>query len=87
MTDSDLIFSGAFLVPYVIMLLIAGLPIFFFELALGQFASEGPITVWKINPMFYGKKQPFVWLVKYHHMRMSKNKVTDQTFQYAPSFL
>ena len=37
------------------MLLIAGLPIFFFELALGQFASEGPVTVWKVNPMFYGK--------------------------------
>ncbi|WAQ97849.1 SC6A5-like protein, partial [Mya arenaria] len=46
--------GGAFLVPYVIMLLIAGLPIFFFELALGQFASEGPITVWKVSPLFYG---------------------------------
>lgn len=46
--------GGAFLIPYVIMLLISGLPIFFFELALGQFSSEGPITVWKVNPMFYG---------------------------------
>lgn len=48
-------FSGAFLIPYVIMLLISGLPLFFFELALGQFSSEGPITVWKVSPMFYGK--------------------------------
>ena len=47
--------SGAFLVPYAIMLLICGFPIFFFELAIGQFASEGPITVWKVNPLFYGK--------------------------------
>ncbi|XP_045204515.2 sodium- and chloride-dependent glycine transporter 1-like [Mercenaria mercenaria] len=46
--------GGAFLVPYVIMLAIAGAPIFFFELALGQFASEGPITVWKVNPFFGG---------------------------------
>lgn len=46
--------GGAFLVPYVIMLLIAGLPSFFFELAIGQFASEGPITVWKVNPLAYG---------------------------------
>ncbi|XP_060578343.1 sodium- and chloride-dependent glycine transporter 2-like [Ruditapes philippinarum] len=36
------------------MLVIAGGPIFFFELSLGQFASEGPITVWKINPIFSG---------------------------------
>ena len=47
-------FSGAFIVPYAIMLLICGFPIFFFELSLGQFASEGPITVWKVNPLFYG---------------------------------
>ncbi|XP_052795792.1 sodium- and chloride-dependent glycine transporter 1-like isoform X2 [Mya arenaria] len=46
--------GGAFLVPYVIMLVIAGMPIFFFELALGQFSSEGPITIWKVNPLFYG---------------------------------
>lgn len=46
--------GGAFLVPYAIMLLICGFPIFFFELSLGQFASEGPVSVWKVNPLFYG---------------------------------
>ncbi|KAK3100774.1 hypothetical protein FSP39_025139, partial [Pinctada imbricata] len=46
--------GGAFLVPYAIMLIIAGLPLFFFELNLGQFASEGPITVWKVKPLFMG---------------------------------
>lgn len=46
--------GGAFLIPYCIMLVICGLPLFFFELAMGQFASEGPITVWKVNPIFYG---------------------------------
>ncbi|KAK7485581.1 hypothetical protein BaRGS_00023156 [Batillaria attramentaria] len=43
-----------FLFPYIIMLGVAGLPLFFIEMALGQFASEGPITVWKMSPFFTG---------------------------------
>lgn len=46
--------GGAFLVPYAIMLFIAGIPLFFFELSFGQFASEGPVTVWKVSPFFMG---------------------------------
>lgn len=46
--------GASFLFPYIIMLVIAGLPLFFMELALGQFASEGPITVWKMSPFFAG---------------------------------
>ncbi|XP_052078656.1 sodium- and chloride-dependent GABA transporter 1-like isoform X1 [Mytilus californianus] len=46
--------GGAFLIPYAIMLFIAGIPLFFFELSFGQFASQGPITVWAANPMFMG---------------------------------
>ncbi|ESO94021.1 hypothetical protein LOTGIDRAFT_104703, partial [Lottia gigantea] len=46
--------GATFLIPYVIMLTIAGLPLFFIELAIGQFASEGPITVWKVSPAFSG---------------------------------
>ncbi|XP_074663038.1 sodium- and chloride-dependent glycine transporter 1-like isoform X1 [Tubulanus polymorphus] len=46
--------GGAFLIPYVIMLLFVGLPLFFMELAFGQFASLGPISIWKINPLFKG---------------------------------
>ena len=48
-------FLGAFLIPYVIMLVFAGLPIFFMEVALGQFSSLGPTAVWKFNPLFKGK--------------------------------
>ncbi|GFO09284.1 sodium-dependent proline transporter-like [Plakobranchus ocellatus] len=47
--------GGAFLVPYVIMLVICGLPLFFLELAFGQFASLGPITIWRVSPIFTGK--------------------------------
>nr|AKN21426.1 slc6a-6 [Schmidtea mediterranea] len=46
--------GGAFLVPYFSMLFLVGLPLFFMELAFGQFASLGPITVWSISPLFKG---------------------------------
>ncbi|XP_070554270.1 sodium- and chloride-dependent glycine transporter 1-like [Ptychodera flava] len=46
--------GGAFLIPYTIMLFLAGIPLFFMELAFGQFASEGPTTVWQICPLFKG---------------------------------
>ncbi|XP_046542280.1 sodium- and chloride-dependent glycine transporter 2-like [Haliotis rubra] len=46
--------GATFLIPYLIMMLVLGLPIVFLEMALGQFASEGPITVWKVSPAFQG---------------------------------
>lgn len=45
---------GAFFIPYTIMLMFVGLPLFFLELCFGQYASEGPITIWKISPLFQG---------------------------------
>ena len=47
--------GGAFLIPYFTMLVICGMPIFFMELAFGQFASLGPIAIWKVCPIFKGK--------------------------------
>ncbi|KAB7496667.1 Sodium- and chloride-dependent glycine transporter 1 [Armadillidium nasatum] len=49
--------GGAFLIPYVCMLVFCGLPLMFFELCLGQFGREGPITVWKISPLFQACKK------------------------------
>ena len=46
--------GGAFLVPYLIMYVVAGLPLFFFELAFGQYASQGPVSIWMVCPMFQG---------------------------------
>jgi len=37
--------GAIFLIPYIVMLLLAGLPLFFLELALGQFSSLGPNKV------------------------------------------
>uniref|UniRef100_UPI00358FD8A5 sodium-dependent serotonin transporter-like n=1 Tax=Myxine glutinosa TaxID=7769 RepID=UPI00358FD8A5 len=47
--------GGAFLIPYTIMVVFGGVPLFYMELALGQFHRTGAITVWKrICPLFQG---------------------------------
>jgi len=46
--------GGAFLIPYFGTLALVGLPLFYMELAFGQFASLGPIKIWTINPLFKG---------------------------------
>uniref|UniRef100_A0AAR2J391 Transporter n=1 Tax=Pygocentrus nattereri TaxID=42514 RepID=A0AAR2J391_PYGNA len=46
--------GGAFLIPYIMFLFIAGMPLFYMELALGQYNREGAATVWKICPVFKG---------------------------------
>jgi solute carrier family 6 amino acid transporter-like protein 5/7/9/14 len=50
----SIVFSGAFFIAYLVMLVFCGVPLVFMELAFGQFASLGPITVWKAAPLFKG---------------------------------
>jgi SNF family Na+-dependent transporter len=51
--------AGAFLVPYCIMLVVGGIPLFYMELALGQFNRKGAITCWgRLVPLFKGKSGP-----------------------------
>uniref|UniRef100_A0A3B4WVQ4 Transporter n=1 Tax=Seriola lalandi dorsalis TaxID=1841481 RepID=A0A3B4WVQ4_SERLL len=46
--------GGAFLIPYFVMLVVTGIPLFFLESALGQFCSQGPINTWRAVPLLQG---------------------------------
>ena len=46
--------GGAFLIPYILMLVLGALPLFYMEVILGQFNRQGPISLWKICPLFKG---------------------------------
>ena len=47
--------GGSFLMIYSLMLVLAGLPIFFLEMALGQYAGVGPIKIFgRIAPLLQG---------------------------------
>ncbi|KAI5720210.1 sodium-dependent serotonin transporter-like [Diaphorina citri] len=48
--------GGAFLIPYTLMFIFGGLPLFYMELALGQFHRCGCLTIWKkICPALKGR--------------------------------
>ncbi|XP_059162593.1 sodium-dependent proline transporter-like [Physella acuta] len=46
--------GGAFLFPFILMMFMIGLPLFFLESSLGQFTSCGATTCWNYAPLFKG---------------------------------
>ncbi|CAG9764797.1 unnamed protein product [Ceutorhynchus assimilis] len=46
--------GGAFLIPYSLMLVFGAVPLFYMELILGQFNRQGPVSLWRICPLFKG---------------------------------
>ncbi len=46
--------GGAFLIPYLIVLVLIGRPIYYLEMCLGQFSRYGQVKVWNMAPMFKG---------------------------------
>ena len=48
--------TGAFFIPYFIFFFTCGIPVFFLEVALGQYTSQGSVTAWrKICPLLQGE--------------------------------
>ncbi|XP_047474196.1 sodium-dependent noradrenaline transporter-like [Penaeus chinensis] len=47
--------GGAFLVPYLLTLVLVGIPLFFLETAVGQFSSSSCLAVFSVCPAFKGK--------------------------------
>ncbi|CAL4164006.1 unnamed protein product, partial [Meganyctiphanes norvegica] len=46
--------GGAFLIPYICVLLFIGKPLYYMELCIGQFASRGSGKVWEMCPAMQG---------------------------------
>lgn len=46
--------GGAFFIPYILMCVFGGIPIFFLEISLGQFMKAGGIAAWDLVPLFRG---------------------------------
>jgi len=46
--------GGSFFIAYFVLLLLIGKPMYYMELALGQFAQRGPVAIWKLCPLGIG---------------------------------
>ena len=61
--------GGAFLLPYLVSLVVIGMPLFVLEVAIGQYSNMGPINSYKnMAPLFQGKpcEQPIVIRIQFN---------------------
>lgn len=47
--------GGAFVIPYIIVLVIIGKPIYYLEMLIGQFSSRGSVKVYDLSPAMRGE--------------------------------
>jgi len=51
--------GGAFVIPYLIVLVLVGKPVYYLEMLLGQFSSRGSVKVYDFSPIMRGEfKKP-----------------------------
>ncbi|XP_033749070.1 sodium- and chloride-dependent glycine transporter 2-like [Pecten maximus] len=46
--------GGSFIIAYILLMLVCGLPLYFLELALSQYSGKGPWRFWDICPLLRG---------------------------------
>ncbi|XP_063704124.1 sodium-dependent nutrient amino acid transporter 1-like [Culicoides brevitarsis] len=46
--------GGAFVIPYLIVLVVIGRPMYYLEMAIGQFVSKGHVKIWELAPFMKG---------------------------------
>lgn len=47
--------GGAFVIPYMIVLLLVGRPVYYLEMVMGQFSSRGSVKVYDVSPVMRGR--------------------------------
>jgi SNF family Na+-dependent transporter len=47
--------GGAFVIPYIVILLLVGKPLYFMEMLIGQFSSRGSVKIYDFSPAMRGK--------------------------------
>lgn len=57
--------GGAFLIPYLVVLVVVGKPLYYLEMIMGQFSSRGSIQVYDFAPALRGKTSLYI---KYDYM-------------------
>lgn len=55
--------GGAFLIPYIIVLIVVGRPLYYMEMALGQFSSKGNVKMFEALAPFL-KGNSFIFFFK-----------------------
>jgi len=48
-------YGSAYLVPYVVLLFLVGLPMVLLEISVGQFLGQGAAHTWRASPIFKGE--------------------------------
>lgn len=46
--------GGAFVLPYLVVLVLIGRPMYYLEMAIGQFMNKGAIKIWECAPLMKG---------------------------------